>query len=621
MMDQVEEAQSNQMLLEKINAASAPRTSNDAGPSFVSLGGSFPLDVNDFPNDPLYGRLEDTVKFQNTGILAVVLMDEDLDTYNSFPFVDKFWGAEVILITWNFPQLLNQTKISQALEMDAGLKQWMKKSWLQFQDSEINLEATRFDSSLWQKKRLLMDVKSAFLYGTIKEELYVSQPLGFVDPEFPEKVYKVEKALYGLHQALELGIRLSLPICWTMNSTEESKLVTGENLERILGLSSIRTASTPMETNKALTKDEDGEDVDVHLYRQRFMLTMRSVRFGVVKIMSTHSKTKHIEITHHFLRDSYEKRLIEMVKIHTDNNVADLLTKAFDGRLMVYKCSGLYTSAIWIEVGSKRKTQTRRRTKKDTKLSQTSVPQDLEVDEVVHKEGGDSVERAITTVVSLDAAHDRYGYRCQSQAPRHHGGAPAQTRYERVLEQPIEPPLSEVHTSGSGEGRMEHQFELTANVPITPHDSPILGGYTPGSDGGRLKLQELMTMCTKLSKQVLDLEKEKDAHAVEILRLKKRVKTLERQRKSRTSQPRRRKCEQMESLDDDLNEEDAFKQGRSIHTLFMDGTPMEINMLVEKKYPLIKELLDKMPNLQLEAEEESTMAFELIKFIKSKLDE
>ncbi|GKF06109.1 putative ribonuclease H-like domain-containing protein, partial [Tanacetum coccineum] len=46
-----------------------------------------------------------------------------------------------------------------------------------------------------------MDVKSAFLYGTIEEEVYVCQPPGFVDPEFPKKVYKVEKALYGLHQA------------------------------------------------------------------------------------------------------------------------------------------------------------------------------------------------------------------------------------------------------------------------------------------------------------------------------------------------------------------------------------------------------------------------------------
>ncbi|GJS39818.1 retrovirus-related pol polyprotein from transposon TNT 1-94 [Tanacetum coccineum] len=52
----------------------------------------------------------------------------------------------------------------------------------------------------------------------------------------------------------------------------------------------------------------------------------------VVKNPVYHSKTKHIEIQHHFIRDSYEKRLIEMVKIHTNNNVADLLAKAFDVR-------------------------------------------------------------------------------------------------------------------------------------------------------------------------------------------------------------------------------------------------------------------------------------------------
>ncbi|GJR51030.1 putative ribonuclease H-like domain-containing protein [Tanacetum coccineum] len=46
-----------------------------------------------------------------------------------------------------------------------------------------------------------MDVKSAFLYGRIDEEVYVTQPKGFVDPQHPKKVYKVVKALYGLHQA------------------------------------------------------------------------------------------------------------------------------------------------------------------------------------------------------------------------------------------------------------------------------------------------------------------------------------------------------------------------------------------------------------------------------------
>ncbi|GKE69714.1 putative ribonuclease H-like domain-containing protein, partial [Tanacetum coccineum] len=56
-----------------------------------------------------------------------------------------------------------------------------------------------------------MDVKSAFLYGKIEEEVYVCQPPGFEDPDFPDRVYKVEKALYGLHQA---------PRAWTASEVE-----------------------------------------------------------------------------------------------------------------------------------------------------------------------------------------------------------------------------------------------------------------------------------------------------------------------------------------------------------------------------------------------------------------
>ncbi|GJU14863.1 hypothetical protein Tco_1142829 [Tanacetum coccineum] len=51
---------------------------------------------------------------------------------------------------------------------------------------------------------------------------------------------------------------------------------------------------------------------------------------SVIKNPVAHSRTKHIEIRFHFIRDCYEKRLIEVIKIHTDSNVADLLTKGFD---------------------------------------------------------------------------------------------------------------------------------------------------------------------------------------------------------------------------------------------------------------------------------------------------
>ncbi|GJX25836.1 hypothetical protein Tco_0232132, partial [Tanacetum coccineum] len=259
----------------------------------------------------------------------------------------------------------------------------------------------------------------------------------------------------------------------------------------------------------------------------------------------------------------------------------------------------------------RKKTQKHRRAKKVTELPQTCVPLDLGADEAAHKEGGDNVERAITTDASLVAAQNNDNIiRTQTTtmpnvdiplgmdtggSPRRQetmGGAPAQTRPERVLKQPNEPPLSKGHTSGSREGRMEHTFELMYIVPPTPYDSPLLGGYTPRSNEGRLKLEELIAMYTKLSKQVLYLEKEKDAQAVEILKLKKRDKKLERQRKSSISHPRRRIYMQVKSSDDDLDEEDTSKQGRTsdkTKPMFKDSDFDDLDDLVDEGMDFVQE--------------------------------
>ncbi|GKF21776.1 hypothetical protein Tco_0070414, partial [Tanacetum coccineum] len=76
-----------------VYAASAARTSNYARTSYVSLGRSFPFNINDLPNDPLMPDLEDTTEVQNTSIFGSAFDDEDLDTYNS-PFVVQVMGAE-----------------------------------------------------------------------------------------------------------------------------------------------------------------------------------------------------------------------------------------------------------------------------------------------------------------------------------------------------------------------------------------------------------------------------------------------------------------------------------------------------------------------------------------------
>ncbi|GJV40089.1 putative ribonuclease H-like domain-containing protein [Tanacetum coccineum] len=183
-----------------------------------------------------------------------------------------------------------------------------------------------------------MDVKSAFLYGKIDEEVYVSQPPGFIDPKYPKKVYKVVKALYGLHQAprawyatlstflLKSGYRRgtidktlfikkdkndimlvqvyvddiifgSTKRSWCdefealmksrfqMSSMGELTFFLGLQVKqkedgifisqdkyvaeilKKFDFASVKTASTPIETQKPLVKDEEASDVDVHLYR------------------------------------------------------------------------------------------------------------------------------------------------------------------------------------------------------------------------------------------------------------------------------------------------------------------------------------------------------------------
>nr|GEV76065.1 hypothetical protein [Tanacetum cinerariifolium] len=156
-----------------------------------------------------------------------------------------------------------------------------------------------------------MDVKSAFLYGTIEEEVYVCQPLGFQDPDYPDKVYKVVKALYGLHQAprawcetlanylLENGFQrgkidqtlfIKKQKCDILlvqvyvddiifGSTNQELCKAFEKLMkdnqdkyvakilRKFGLTNGKSSSTPIDTEKPLLKDPNGKDVDVHIYR------------------------------------------------------------------------------------------------------------------------------------------------------------------------------------------------------------------------------------------------------------------------------------------------------------------------------------------------------------------
>nr|GEW21933.1 hypothetical protein [Tanacetum cinerariifolium] len=144
-----------------------------------------------------------------------------------------------------------------------------------------------------------MDVKSDFLYGIIQEEVYVCQPLGFLDPDYLDKVYKVAKHSMGYIKLLELDDIIfgstNKELCkafkklmkdkFQMSSMGELTFFLGLQVKkkdngifisqdkyvaeilRKFGLTDGKLASTPIDTKKPLLKDLDGEDVDVHIYR------------------------------------------------------------------------------------------------------------------------------------------------------------------------------------------------------------------------------------------------------------------------------------------------------------------------------------------------------------------
>ncbi|GJR25709.1 putative ribonuclease H-like domain-containing protein [Tanacetum coccineum] len=159
-----------------------------------------------------------------------------------------------------------------------------------------------------------MDVKSAFLYGKIDEEVYVSQPPGFLDPKYPQKVYKVngyrrgtiDKTLFikkDKHDIILVQVYVddiifgSTKKSWCdefealmksrfqMSSMGELTFFLGLQVKqkedgifisqdkyvaeilKKFDFTTVKTASTPIETQKPLVTDKEASDVDVHVYR------------------------------------------------------------------------------------------------------------------------------------------------------------------------------------------------------------------------------------------------------------------------------------------------------------------------------------------------------------------
>nr|GEZ35810.1 retrovirus-related Pol polyprotein from transposon TNT 1-94 [Tanacetum cinerariifolium] len=178
-----------------------------------------------------------------------------------------------------------------------------------------------------------MDVKSEFLHGSLKEYVYVCQPEGFIDADHPSHVYKLNKALYGLKQA---------PRAWY---DELSKFLL-QNLffkGTIDPTLFIRCFYDDILVDSGFELTEFS-DADYARCKDTFKSTSGGAQFLGEKLVSwsskkqdsiaiscnpvQHSRTKHIAVHYHFIKEHVEKGTIELYFVKTDYQLANIFTKA-----------------------------------------------------------------------------------------------------------------------------------------------------------------------------------------------------------------------------------------------------------------------------------------------------
>ncbi|GKC43008.1 putative ribonuclease H-like domain-containing protein [Tanacetum coccineum] len=523
------------------------------GSSYDNLGGSISVNAatlpnGDLPTDPLMPELEDTVDLHDTGIFRGVYDDEDVGAKANLNNLETTMNVSPIPIT--------------RIHKDQPKNQII---------GDINLTTQTRRMTKISEEHAMIDVKSAFLYGTIEEEVYVCQPPSFEDLQFPNKVYNVEKALYGLHQAprawyetlstylLQKGFRRGI--------IDKTLFIKKDKVKRIfrylkdqlkLGLWVILEDLTILTLEAFSDSDYAGASLDrkstigaeyvaaANCYGQVLWIQNQMLDYGfnfmntkiytdnesticIMKNPVFHSKTKHIEIRYHFIRDSYEKKLIQVIKIHTDHNVADLLIKAFDvSRFALSKYPTIYDSHI-----------------KQFWQTATVNTLDNEEQEITTTVDGHVKTVTIASVRKYLKLADVGGL---SSLPN--------TKFFEQLslmgeEIPLFPTMLAIDQPGQGEAtfigvNVVHGGVATnissidarqggGNIPKSPtmpYDSPLPGGHTSRSDEGSLPLHEMTVLCEEVGANV------------------------------ETSQDRRRA--KIVVSDEEEDEEDPSKQGRSL---------------------------------------------------------
>ncbi|GKA22431.1 putative ribonuclease H-like domain-containing protein [Tanacetum coccineum] len=356
----------------------------------------------------------------------------------------------------------------------------------------------------------------------------------------------------------------------------------------------------PMETHKPLLKDADGEDVDEHLYRSMIgsLMYLTSSRPDVMFVKGTPLENHK----HHGLKDAYSEDVDE----HLYGSMIGSLMYLTSSRPNIMLADSpfdlvSYTDSDYARASLDRKSITGAPRLKMSVNGEVQLQALMDrrrfVQVFVNKQVGDmshhkriyvtpshtkkifgnmkregkGFSRRVTPLFQtmMVQAHEEMGEGSEIPTDPHHTPIITQPSSSQPQRKQKSRKSKKKNTevpqpSGSTDNVPDE------NVPTTSND-PLLSGED------RLKLTELMDLCTNLQKKVLDLEKAKTAQDSEIASLKKKVKKLERRNKSRTPGLKRLRkvgsARRVESSDEASlgDQEDASKQGRKIADIDADA--------------------------------------------------
>ncbi|GJS97679.1 putative ribonuclease H-like domain-containing protein [Tanacetum coccineum] len=378
-----------------------------------------------------------------------------------------------------------------------------------------------------------MDVKSAFLYGFIEEEVYITQPPGFKDPDHPDKVYKVVKALYELYQAprawYETLANYLLGNGFKRGKVDQTLFIKKQKGDILLVISFYVEFLWENYFLSRIYKYREGKNGDI--YRQ------------YIYVAETFKKIQ--------LPDVYKKQTV----VATSTTKAEYVAAA--------SCYGqIFLQKVLMQEESKTSRHVKRG--RDTKIPQSSGSLKKVGDEAVHKELGDRMERAATTASSLEARD-----------------SDAQTRFEAAFKSPM------IHHSQE-EGVMDITATIYRKVKLLVTEASLRRHLNLEDSEGLntlptaeifeqlalmgLSLNELTVLCTSLSKKVKSLESElhqtKQTYSTAFTKLIKRVKKLEHTIKT----SRARRSFKVVLSDNEEEARDPSKQGNKIFDIDKDPT-------------------------------------------------